>query len=61
MTDNQVIDQEVDFSVIDAQEWTEADQKIADIAKIIREEGLENDPDIVQAFHEAIKESLQQK
>jgi uncharacterized lipoprotein YajG len=61
MTDNQIIDQEVDFSIVGADERTEADQKIADIAKIIREEGLENDPDIVQAFHEAIKESLQQK
>ena len=61
MTDNQIIGQEVDFSIVGADERTEADQKIADIAKIIREEGLENDPDIVQAFHEAIKESLQQK
>lgn len=52
------INQEVDFSVMDANEWNETDQKINQIKNILKEEGLENDPDLLDAFDEAINAAL---
>ncbi len=51
-------DQEVDLTVVDAQEWTETDQKIHQIKKIFQEEGVDNDPDLMDAFDQAIKEAI---
>lgn len=51
-------EQEVDFSVMDAQEWNETDQKIHQIKNILKEEWVENDPELLEAFDQAIKDAL---
>ncbi len=50
--------QDVDLTIMDAQEWTETDQKIAQIKDIFEKEWLMDDPDIMWAFDEAVKESI---
>lgn len=50
--------QEVDFSIMDAQEWSETDQKIHQIKNILKEEWVEDDPELLDAFDEAIKDAL---
>jgi len=51
-------EQEVDFSVMGADEWSETDQKISQIKNILKEEWVENDPELLEAFDEAIKDAL---
>ncbi len=51
-------EQEIDFSIMDAQEWSETDQKIHQIKHILKEEWVENDPELLEAFDEAIKDAL---
>ncbi len=51
-------DQTVDLTIMDAQEWNETDQKIAQIKNILKEEGLEDDPDLMSAFDDAVKHAV---
>lgn len=51
-------EQEVDFSVMGADEWSETDKKISQIKNILKEEWVENDPELLEAFDEAIKDAL---
>lgn len=51
-------EQEVDFSIMGADEWNETDQKISQIKNILKEEWVENDPELLDAFDEAIKDAL---
>lgn len=51
-------EQSVDLTIMDAQEWTETDQKIAQIKGIFEEEWLIDDPAIMGAFDEAVKASV---
>ena len=53
-----VQEQEVDLTVMDSQEWTDTDQKIAQIKNIFEEEGVANDPDLMSAFDEAVKAAV---
>ena len=50
--------QDVDLTVMDAHEWNETDQKIADIKKLIEEEWLKDDALLHEALDDAIKASL---
>lgn len=50
--------QDIDLTVMDSNEWSETDQKISQIKNILKEEWLDNDPDLLAAFDEAIKESI---
>lgn len=52
------INQEVDFSVMDANEWNKTDQKINQIKNILKEEGLEDDPELLEAFDQAIQAAI---
>jgi hypothetical protein len=51
-------EQAVDLTIMDAQEWNETDQKIAQIKNILKEEWLEDDPDLMDAFDEAVKHAV---
>lgn len=51
-------EQEVDLTVMDSLEWNETDQKIAQIKNILKEEWLDNDPDLLDAFDEAVKSAI---
>lgn len=50
--------QDIDLTVMDSNEWSETNQKIAQIKNILKEEWLDSDPDLLAAFDEAIKESI---
>lgn len=51
-------EQDINLTVMDAQEWNETDYKIAQIKNILKEEWLDNDPDLMDAFDEAVKHAV---
>ena len=51
-------EQDVDLTVVDAQDRSEADKKISQIENIFAEEWLANDPVLMDALHEAVHASV---
>jgi len=54
-------DQEIDFSIMDANDRSETDHKINQIKNILKEEWLDNDPDLLEVFDQAIKEAIKEE
>lgn len=50
--------QDVDLTVMDAESWSETQEKINQIKSIIEEEWLSDDSEIMTAFDEAVNESI---
>lgn len=53
-----VQEQDVDLTVVDAKDRSEADQKISQIENIFAEEWLADDPELLDALHEAVHASV---
>ncbi len=51
-------EQDVDLTVVDAKDRSEADQKISQIENIFAEEWLADDPELLDALHEAVHASV---
>gem|GEM_PF-3418226 len=51
-------EQEVDLTVVDSHDWQETDQKIEQIQNIFAEEGLADDPALMDALHQAVHASV---
>lgn len=51
-------EQEIDLTVMDAEEWNETDHKIAQIKNIFKEAGVDNDSDLMDAFDDAVKHAV---
>ena len=53
-----VQEQDVDLTVVDAKDRSEADQKISQIENIFAEEWLAGDPELLDALHQAVHASV---
>ena len=51
-------EQEVDLTIVDEKDRSEADQKIEQIENIFAEEWLADDPELRKALHEAVHASV---
>lgn len=51
-------EQEVDLTIVDEKDRSEADHKISQIENIFAEEWLADDPDLMDALHEAVHASV---
>ncbi|MEI6425856.1 MAG: hypothetical protein WCO66_00740 [Candidatus Absconditabacteria bacterium] len=51
-------EQEVDLTIVDEKDRSEADQKIEQIQNIFAEEGLADDPALMDALHQAVHASV---
>lgn len=47
-------EQDVDLTVVDSKDRSEADKKISQIEDILAEEWLTDDPALIDALHEAV-------
>ena len=51
-------EQDVDLTIVDAKDRSEADKKISQVENIFAEEWLADDPDLMDALHEAVHASV---
>lgn len=51
-------EQEVDITVVDSHDWQSTDEKINQIQNIFAQEGLADDPELMDALHEAVHASV---
>lgn len=51
-------EQDVDLTVVDAKDRSEADKKISQVENIFAEEWLADDPVLMDALHEAVHASV---